>query len=222
MKKAASRSAAPSAPERPAGRLPTATASSKGGQKTERETRLPTATALQLGTSLAGRFPRVNLVAPPPPFPGTDIFARGAHLSPPRTSRALGWATQGHARDRDARAALGSPRGSEAARDRDSRAAIGNPQDKRHIRQSCSGRSARAFRGCAWQPPGQRGSFGKPIQGGWPGTQCGPSPAASNGRKHTRGLRSRSLPLARAAYSAPLLGGRLPPLRRRLAGGRPL
>ncbi len=39
--------------------------------------------------------------------------------------KALGSATQGHARGRD------------------SRAALGNPQDKRHIRQTYSGRSAR-------------------------------------------------------------------------------
>jgi hypothetical protein len=46
-------------------------------------------------------------------------------LFPPHTSRALGSATQGHARDRDSRAALRSP------------------QDKRPIRQTYSGRSAR-------------------------------------------------------------------------------
>ena len=53
-----------------------------------------------------------------------DHTVRGA-LSPPHTSRALGSTPQGHARDRD------------------SRAALGNPQDTRHIRQTYSGRSAR-------------------------------------------------------------------------------
>ncbi len=53
-----------------------------------------------------------------------DHTVRGA-LSPPHNSRALGSVTQGHARDRDLRAALG------------------NPQDKRPIRQANSGRSVR-------------------------------------------------------------------------------
>jgi hypothetical protein len=57
-----------------------------------------------------------------------DYTVRGA-LSPPHTSRALGSATQGHARDRDLSLIL--------------RAAQGNPQDKRPFRQTYSGRSAR-------------------------------------------------------------------------------
>ncbi len=53
------------------------------------------------------------------------LFSCACSLSPPHTSRALGSATQGHARDRD------------------SRAALGNPQDKGQFRQTYSGRSAR-------------------------------------------------------------------------------
>jgi hypothetical protein len=67
----------------------------------------------------------------------TTLFGVTSALSPPRTSRVLGSAIQGHARDRDSdlRAA--------DLPDQDSRAALGNPQDKKQLWHTYSGRCAR-------------------------------------------------------------------------------